>query len=479
MEIVISNPVYILLSLILLAGYAYWAWRRLDQAFLAMIGLLPCYLIRFNLGGVPTTWLEMMILCLLAVFVVKQAPNILANVKANFKKKRVASRYPFDVEMSLWLALGLLGALVAGCNLGAYGIWKAYFFEAIAVYLLFVNILGRDGKWVKAIWALTASAFVIALVAWYQQLVDMSFWNPIWSQQTTPRATSVFPYANAVGLYLAPLIILMATLLKSLSADLKNNLKKIILLTVVIVLSLGAIIFARSEGAVIAVAIGLVLLLAGTSKLMLKSVAVVSVIAMVILISWPVTREYGLEKIQMTDLSGEIRKVQWLETKNMLMSNPLTAMLGVGLNNYPSSIRPFHQEGIFYNFDKLEYLDFRNKIVNGDPSYKTKYWQPVEIYQYPHNIILNFWVELGILGVLLMLWLVGKFWYYCWMIYRQGNAWGWGLAVTMVTVLIHGWVDVPYFKNDLAVLWWILFAMVAVIKINYEYERSTTKNNSK
>jgi len=29
----------------------------------------------------------------------------------------------------------------------------------------------------------------------------------------------------------------------------------------------------------------------------------------------------------------------------------------------------------------------------------------------------------------------------------------------MVVVLIHGLVDVPYFKNDLAILFWIVYAL--------------------
>jgi len=34
-----------------------------------------------------------------------------------------------------------------------------------------------------------------------------------------------------------------------------------------------------------------------------------------------------------------------------------------------------------------------------------------------------------------------------------------GMAAAMAMILLHGMVDVPYFKNDLAVAFWMLFAL--------------------
>ena len=38
----------------------------------------------------------------------------------------------------------------------------------------------------------------------------------------------------------------------------------------------------------------------------------------------------------------------------------------------------------------------------------------------------------------------------------------------MTVLLIHGLVDVPYFKNDLAVLFWII---IGLIIINKKYDK--------
>jgi hypothetical protein len=35
-----------------------------------------------------------------------------------------------------------------------------------------------------------------------------------------------------------------------------------------------------------------------------------------------------------------------------------------------------------------------------------------------------------------------------------------GIMAAMITIIIHGLVDVPYFKNDLAILFWIIMALI-------------------
>ena len=66
----------------------------------------------------------------------------------------------------------------------------------------------------------------------------------------------------------------------------------------------------------------------------------------------------------------------WTETAAMLRDRPLS---GAGLSGYPTVIAPYHK----------------------DPK--------VEIFQYPHNIVLNFWSETGLLGLLAFGWIVFEF----------------------------------------------------------------------
>jgi hypothetical protein len=43
-----------------------------------------------------------------------------------------------------------------------------------------------------------------------------------------------------------------------------------------------------------------------------------------------------------------------------------------------------------------------------------------------------------------------------------------GLMGAMTVIVVHGLVDVPYFKNDLAVLFWAIIAMMGYFYLNIE-----------
>jgi O-antigen ligase len=100
---------------------------------------------------------------------------------------------------------------------------------------------------------------------------------------------------------------------------------------------------------------------------------------------------------------------------------------------------------------------------------------------YPHNIFLNFWSELGILGALLFCWIIAKF---LW----QSSRFFWtqkdnperyialGLMTSMIVIVIHGLVDVPYFKNDLSVLFWISIALIGSLNLK-QNEKNSPKIN--
>ncbi len=454
------------------AGFAYLAFRRLDWAMLTIIASLPSYLLRFKLFGLPSTILELMIWLTLAVWLCKNYANLSSGIKSRWQGRGLA-RYPFDWEMVVILALAWLATWVARDSQAALGIFKAYFFDAIVFYLLYINILGPKENLPRVMRAMTCSAALVSAVAWYQGLVDMTWLNPIWSHQNPPRATSVFPYANAVGLYLAPIIVILIGYGLSIWKFARERVWELVAVAAVIVLSMGSIYWARSEGAMVAVALALLIWALIASKKSRIVAGVGLVILMMAVMGVPEMRSKVAEKVQLQDLAGEIRKQQWRETRKLLSVNWQKVFLGVGLSGYPVAVKPFHQEGIFFDFDQDE--DFQARLKSS-AEYRATHWQPVDIYQYPHNIVLNFWVELGLLGVLIFGWLLIKFWYYASLIYRKRqDMMVLALALAMLATVIHGLVDVPYFKNDLAVLWWLIIAMLASLKLNYE--RSITKNN--
>jgi len=81
----------------------------------------------------------------------------------------------------------------------------------------------------------------------------------------------------------------------------------------------------------------------------------------------------------------------------------------------------------------------------------------------PHNIILSFWLNTGLLGLLAMALLIVNKIRTTFDILRKAkrdtifknNIHQIMLGTGLITLIIFGFLDVPYWKNDLALLWWI------------------------
>src|SRR5690606_23613524 len=86
----------------------------------------------------------------------------------------------------------------------------------------------------------------------------------------------------------------------------------------------------------------------------------------------------------------------------------------------------------------------------------------IEVFQYPHSLLLNFWSETGLLGVAGFLLVVFAFAAVAWLVIRaHPDEWlPPAVIAAMIALLVHGLVDVPYFKNDLAMLFWIIVGLM-------------------
>ena len=119
----------------------------------------------------------------------------------------------------------------------------------------------------------------------------------------------------------------------------------------------------------------------------------------------------------------------WKGTINMLHDHPI---FGAGLNGFKSL-------------------------------YQTSYMpsQFPEAFQYPHNILLTFWAECGILGLVAFLALIAKLFILLIKNLSSKDLFlGAGLIASLVYIMVHGAVDEPYFKNDLSLEFWVLVALV-------------------
>lgn len=438
------------------------AWKRLDWAVLFIIAGTPLYLLRFNILGIPSTLIEAMILITFTIWLIFKDG---AKIKTIFKKTG-RTPYPYRFEIMAVLVISWLAIITAGISNEALGTWKAYFFEPLLLFILIINLLPKEDGRKKIILALAASALIVSLLAIYQKISGQFIANPFWAAEDSRRVVSFFGYPNAVALFLAPMIMIFAgQFLGKISKYEK------LFFGLSIFSSLLAIIFAKSEGALVGLMAGSLIFALFINKKIRLITIILTILSSLFIISYLPLRHFALEKITLNDLSGQIRKQQWIETKKMMLGGRLLS--GVGLSNYQKAVAPYHQEGVFLNNGDSNWLE---KIRNS-ADFRRQMWQPTEIYMYPHNILLNFWSELGILGVLLFCWIIAKFlWQSGRLFIKEKEVLALGLSCSMVVIVVHGLVDVPYFKNDLSLIFWISIALLSSLNLKSNEKNSTEIN---
>ncbi len=438
----------ILLITICLAIFFLICLFRLDLGLFVLSVLLPTYLVRFKVGFLPSTFLEGMILVIIIAFLIKTL--------AHRKFRRVINEYkrvlkPWLIPVILFLLAATISVFVS-CNLrSAVGIWKAYFIEPILLFLVFISAIKTKRQIRLILYGLGISAIWVSVIAIYQKFTGWAIPDPIWQASPTRRVTSIYGYPNALGLYLGPIIVLYFGLalgqLRAFfwtrnysSTNTKSNGPlRYIFYILVIVLSSLAVVFARSHGAWLGVVAGIFFLGLLSKK---RAWFILAIVILILLFSFPQTR------MKILDWAGyeeniRLRLDLWRDSLRLIKYSPL---LGTGLAGFQTIYEKYRQVKHF------------------------------GLFPYPHNIVLNFWLETGLLGLIAFVWLVVRFFKSGFAILRkelstinyQLSA---GLMAAMVCLIIHGLVDVPYFKNDLSVQFWIFVGLLVVANLGLDKKK--------
>ncbi|MDD3711394.1 MAG: O-antigen ligase family protein [Patescibacteria group bacterium] len=452
------------LIIIYLILFAIVGRLNLKLAVLLLILTIPSYLIRLSIFGLPSTLLELSLLLTFANWIIKNYRYIFCRRKRAETKK---VPYPFGWEIILILVIALISTFVGGLDLPALGIFRAYFLEPIFLYILILNTIKGEKGIKQIINALCFSVLIISIIAIWQKITGQFIFNEFWANIENRRVVSIFNYPNALALFIGPIIpLIIGSFLWRLKekGGIKTFLNQLFLF-ITALSGILAIYFAKSKGALTAIFLAIIISIFILIKRKIKII-----ILILFLLAVPSLIYYQKDWINLklsSSLSWQIRQVQWQETKKMLQDGNI--LWGAGLNNYQEKIEPYHQEGFFFN--KNADPKFRLKVVFGeDQNYRDERWQPLEIYLYPHNIFLNFWSEIGLIGALLFTFVIIKFLFLSLQYYfkeknNKNKYLGLALGASMLVIIIHGLVDVPYFKNDLASLFWIIISILAILRI--------------
>jgi O-antigen ligase len=420
--------------------------------FAVLFLVAPLYVWRFSIGGLPTNFL------MLASFVVIAVAVVDLWRQGLWAKFLVSWR-----DLDRWLLSGIAAIGVASiASLFVFGVtteklaqWVVLYAQPLALFFLLrfyvahsaggeSGSVASSSKFLEQIrlaaYIVVGAAGALAMVQYFTLLGLPPQW---WGNSVEPkRAIAFFAHANAYALFVTPLLAWLLpdaaarflTLWKiALQTPLSGWVSKVWLVNKALVFLwlLGGVglFFSLSRGAwfgLLAAAVVFVLLSANKKLIIGFIVAMVVVLATTAAVP---NLRYRLILPFYGEKSAVARISLWQTGASMIAANPI---LGKGINGF--------------NYFWEDY--------NQDPN--------LEHYNFPHNIFLNFWVDLGLLGALGFLVVLTRVaWLGFWRKRLAPSRQPLALAALLfvVAIVVHGLIDIPYLKNDLALAFWLVLAL--------------------
>ncbi|OGY26220.1 MAG: hypothetical protein A2Z24_01505 [Candidatus Woykebacteria bacterium RBG_16_44_10] len=412
--------------------------RGVQILAIVTLASLPLYVVRCKdfswcSSPVPFTLLELLILATLFAWIFWRVSVVKKDIKALLGLYKGLTG-PLFWPVVFFLVSATTAVFFSPDFRAAAGVWKAYFIEPVlfSIVVLDLSLEKKSLTWI--IYPLLFSGLWLSLLAIWQAVSGTNQFATYAIAEE--RATAVYTTPNALGLFLGPLTFLALGFLFELFKQRQINFRKLgpsWYLIICLVVFLAAIYFSKSRGAglgIVAALLAFSLLvlypnLSGLWRKVLKLGAVLAVATYFVLSIFVFIKIDSFVTVYKPTTQDSIaaRFCIWQATKKMLADRPIT---GAGLSAY-------------------------QKVY---PSYTTCY---SEAHLYPHSILLNFWTEVGLVGLFAFLWLSFAYWQILSKHLKDFVAVG--LLSAMIYIFIHGLVDVAYFKNDLASEFWVLLAM--------------------
>ena len=443
----------LILGLLILAILSY---KKIDLALGIVILTLPFYLIRLEILSIPTTVLELMIYVVFLVWIIKKIKeqrtksketfgfvilNLFQNLFTFRFIKRVRrifsnrSRNKFGMIFPIFLILlGCVISIIISPNKQAgLGILKGWFIDPLLLFLIISDVvkippltppkLGGEKEGVTKILSFLAISGIIVAAAglFYYFFNELTY---------DGRLKAFFLSPNHLAMYLAPAGIICLGLFL--------NFKKYFWLFGFIICSI-AIFLTYSYGAWMGSGAGVLFLIFFSFDAIARRKKFLLLIIAILFLSTVFFSQRNTEKFQnfanFSRSSFESRIIIWKSSAAILKDHPFW---GIGPGN-------------FQNF----YLDYQKKF----PPYLE--WAVPQ----PHNLFLAFYLQCGLLGLIGFLWLIILFFKKG---FHQLSTFNFQLSTfllaVMIYILIHGLVDTPYWKNDLAIIFWIVVGLMKAIQ---------------
>lgn len=383
---------------------------RLQQAGTLLVGLAlalsPAYVVRPHLGPIPVTVLEIALVVALVVGYIAYW-------------RELPWWNPYLIPGGLLLLAAFFAVAVSPARRSAADTWLAYFAEPAAAGLLAAAICRRRSHARVLLLGLGVAGAVISVANIGNTLYAIATHR--FSDVTPPVV--IYQTANAIPLYLEPLLA-FALGIVVFSDDRRE---RWVAAAFAVLFALADVLsFSRLGWLTLACLVVFVAAFTRVRWWIWAGIVVAGVGSF--LLSSSVRRRVLVEFSPGSNNTVLLRRPLWLSTLNMLRHRPLQ---GGGLDGFKATVQRYAVEG--YNQDLI----------------------------YPHNLFLDFWSETGAVGLIAII-------FYGVQVIRLGirgvfrtsspwvRALSLGLLGLVLTFLVHGIGDVPYFKNDQALAFWTL-----------------------
>lgn len=405
--------------------------------------LLPSYLIRFSVFGVPSTLLEILIYFAALLTIIKFFSK--SQISNQLLKPIITSK--FLIPIILFLLAGIISVVVASDKREALGLVKAYVFDPVLFFFIIILNVKNKNDVTLIFKALMLSGFLVALHAIWQAMAG----------QITPdgRVIGLFGFSpNYLALFLAPLAVLTFCY-QIFAMEGKYGFasyKRVWYYDVIFLSMILAIWFSGSRAAIGAVILGIIAFSVIKYWSWIKSRKIItlllySFIALLFVVGWQVVKpnwQLASSEGGRVTSSNNVRWEIWKTTVQDIIPNNFVWLKGVGPGDYQNYFTTLTKDRV--NFPE---------------------WiSPLALT--PHNLFLTIWVNLGLLGLVAFVWLLVVFFKFMINNLRLAKRDNYGLLLItlMLTLLIQGMVDSPYWKNDLSVMFWIFIALSAIVVSN-------------
>jgi O-antigen ligase len=336
-------------------------------------------------------------------------------------------------------------------------VWLAAAFLLIGVLWLFVppgiirNIALREFRvavlepvlffalmlrWLRSpadVWRMVG-AWLVAAALVGREAVEQYLFGEATLMEGVGRATSVFPSATALGIYLGkalPVGVVLAVLLPA-----SWRFWRIACALLSVLIGLGVVVsFARGAWIGVFVALAVTALIA-RNKWLLASLGAAMLAGLAALPFINVTRITSMFDFSTEDNTGVARTKIWTAALKIIGDHPFT---GIG----------------------------QDQFLYQDPRYGVPQLRFFTT-SHPHNWVLDFWLRLGLPGLLWLLVALTYFFRQTYLLWTRlrGTAQGalvLGLMASMIDFAVHGLLDMAYFTMDSALTFWLTIGLVTIL----------------